>query len=1086
MITTELKVFMDCGSELLPSVKITQKNVPECLDPSCNVDTYKGQINEFDDDPEIKEIYESLGLACTVSSEYSPEYVQVFSRKDAGSREWSQLGSDIEGDLSGALVSISSDGKTVSVGANRIIDDRQRSGVRVYEAEDVDGGTGWMQVGPALDDEAEWDISGSSISISSDGQTVAICALALNTEDGASRHARVYTLMRNESTWLSSEVIHEDAGGENECSLSGDGKTLAVRATRDDTNSQEVKVFVRDDHGTTGTWQRRGQPFISEAEGDCHPCSISLSYDGQTIAIGTPGKLTSKSDSVKRILQGSAVALVKDQRVHSSTADVFTRRLRDQPKRERSLQGQACNQHILSASFCLSAGYLSGASLGVGDPCMNICVASFAEDLDCPSLQNCASQHCPSSCIDELDTWLSCLLQESGFECPLSGGYGSTSAPSSVYQPASLPPSNDAASTLVRVYRIIESDWNQVGEDITCKADDCIVSLSSSGTMVTVVSPWKDADGGVPWHVRVFGIEDTEKYPSSAPSLKPSATFRPSLEPSSYPTISPTSYWATLSWTQDGIAIVGDASSDESGKSVAISGDRTTLAIGSPGKLRNADRAGHVNVYYKTFSESSNWHWELGETFEGAALGDGFGWSLSLSDNGRTIAIGASSWSKDRPGYTRVYSRSSDEFATSWTQLGEDIVGEALGELSGTSVSLSADGKTVATLFSGGKSIGVGAPEKGGSGGHVRVDLYDEITATWTQVGQKIDAGNEYDAAGRSMSLSADGKAVAIGIAYDDGGKDTFALGAYWNDEDGNDEYSGHVRIYQLVGDDTQQFKWEQLGQDLDGEDKNDQFGYSVSLSGETEAGGKAVAVGAVYNDGNGEDSGHVRVFEFDAVDSRWRQLGQTLTGDATGDKFGISVSLSTDGKTLAIGANGNDANGDASGHVRVYRSVLSMGSSIRWVQIGSDIVGDSEYDNSGHSVAISTDGKTVAIGSPGSDSNGNDSGQVRVFQTNDPPMFTSSTPDNSSQPTQSLALSPGSSTSSSQLMLGIEALPRVCQTEQECGRRREVMGLSGFYPGEHKDFGCFSQNGALFWGVGGTTEQNGLPLKGKKERVWC
>jgi len=150
------------------------------------------------------------------------------------------------------------------------------------------------------------------------------------------------------------------------------------------------------------------------------------------------------------------------------------------------------------------------------------------------------------------------------------------------------------------------------------------------------------------------------------------------------------------------------------------------------------------------------------------------------------------------------------------------------------------------------------------------------------------------------------------------------------------------------------------------------------------------------------------------------------------------------------------------------------MGSSIRWVQIGSDIVGDSEYDNSGHSVAISTDGKTVAIGSPGSDSNGNDSGQVRVFQTNDPPMFTSSTPDNSSQPTQSLALSPGSSTSSSQLMLGIEALPRVCQTEQECGRRREVMGLSGFYPGEHKDFGCFSQNGALFWGVGGTTEQNG------------
>ena len=53
---------------------------------------------------------------------------------------------------------------------------------------------------------------------------------------------------------------------------------------------------------------------------------------------------------------------------------------------------------------------------------------------------------------------------------------------------------------------------------------------------------------------------------------------------------------------------------------------------------------------------------------------------------------------------------------------------------------------------------------------------------------------------------------------------------------------------------------WRQLGGDIDGEAANDFSGSSVSLS----SNGNIVAIGAPLNDGNGTDSGHVRVFKFE------------------------------------------------------------------------------------------------------------------------------------------------------------------------------------------------------------------------------
>ena len=221
------------------------------------------------------------------------------------------------------------------------------------------------------------------------------------------------------------------------------------------------------------------------------------------------------------------------------------------------------------------------------------------------------------------------------------------------------------------------------------------------------------------------------------------------------------------------MAIAGDSADDKAGISVAISGDGRTLAVGAPGKyysdsysVGKYDRPGYVKVYYKQF-DLSGWKWKLVETFTGNEVGDKFGTAVSMSEDGKTLAIGSPGYyaNDDRPGYTRVYIREDDK----WVQLGEDIEGEAVGDRSGWSVSLSSDGKTVA----------IGAKSNDGNGdnsGHVRVytvvesDGDSSNVASWKQVGQDIDGEAEGDHSGQSVSLSADGRTVAIGAAGNDGG----------------------------------------------------------------------------------------------------------------------------------------------------------------------------------------------------------------------------------------------------------------------------------------------------------------------------
>jgi hypothetical protein len=164
---------------------------------------------------------------------------------------------------------------------------------------------------------------------------------------------------------------------------------------------------------------------------------------------------------------------------------------------------------------------------------------------------------------------------------------------------------------------------------------------------------------------------------------------------------------------------------------------------------------------------------------------------------------------------------------------------------------------------------------------------------------------------------------------------------------------------------------WTQLGSDIDGEADSDNSGWSVSLNDA----GDRVAIGAYYNDGNGTNAGHTRVYAYS--DNAWTQLGSDIDGEDGGDEFGWSVSLDADGDRVAIGARYADAPnaGGNAGHVRLYAY-----SDNAWTQLGSDIDGEAGSDNSGYSVSLNDAGDRVAIGAPYNDDNGTNSGHARVY----------------------------------------------------------------------------------------------------------
>lgn len=380
---------------------------------------------------------------------------------------------------------------------------------------------------------------------------------------------------------------------------------------------------------------------------------------------------------------------------------------------------------------------------------------------------------------------------------------------------------------------------------------------------------------------------------------------------------------------QIGENIVGEASGDRSGWSVSTSSDGTVVAIGAYLNDDNGSMSGHVRVY-----RNINDAWvQLGQDIEGDSSGDHSGYSVSLSANGEILAIGSprKNISGSNAGHVRVFAYNA--VADEWSQLGSSLDNGVSGDRFGFSVSLSADGNTLA--------IGAPTHDPGGlSGGLLsagQVRIYNYLAEDWVQVGETIFGEEPFDELGQNLSISADGSIIAIGAGGSGAGN-------------GN-----KLKLYQNI-DNT----WVQLGNTIIPETTEEELGYAITLS----ADGTTVAAGISYNE-NGVNLGKTRVYQLN--ENNWSKIGEDIDTAI----FPRSVSLSYDGGTVAIGIpNANT--------VKVFEYTSSS-----WSQIGNDIVGENDGDFNGCSVSLSDDGNIIAVGAYSFDQNGTDKGLVRVFDFN-------------------------------------------------------------------------------------------------------
>jgi hypothetical protein len=386
---------------------------------------------------------------------------------------------------------------------------------------------------------------------------------------------------------------------------------------------------------------------------------------------------------------------------------------------------------------------------------------------------------------------------------------------------------------------------------------------------------------------------------------------------------------------------------------------------------------------------------QLGADIDGITFEEQSGSSVSLSSNGRILAIGAPSNGYNfSEGRARIFDLNTNVTPNQWIQRGLDIVGTAYGVLSGSSVSISSDGNSVA----------IGAPITGtGYNGSVRVYYWNTAVTpnVWTLRGQAmvITGGNGNDA-GHSVSLSSDGNIVAFGSPDQDDS-------VYGGD-------CGKTYVYEW---NSALSNWEQRGTDISGLGTSENSGWSVSLSSD----GNTLAIGAKFlgqarvydwdttssdweqrgsnvgvaavtglgqltsvslssSNGNTLAIGNgiqrkVRVYDWNTDSYNWEQRGTINAPDGDGI-FGSSVYLSSDGNSIAIGAPESDG---YKGRVRVYDWNTTI-SPNAWTQRGLVITGEANNDQSGRAINLSSDGNTLAIGATQNTGAGLRKGHTRVY----------------------------------------------------------------------------------------------------------
>lgn len=460
----------------------------------------------------------------------------------------------------------------------------------------------------------------------------------------------------------------------------------------------------------------------------------------------------------------------------------------------------------------------------------------------------------------------------------------------------------------------------------------------------------------------------------------------------------------------------GGALPGHTGSTVAISRDGNTIAVGAPHESSGATgingnqhdesayNAGAVYVYTRA---GARWSQQAYVKASNTGGGDYFGSSVVLSADGNTMGV-AAHWeasaatgvngnqadnSIPQAGAVYIFTRSGGR----WTQqaylkasnTGEKSEGEALvgggdGDQFGFSLALSADGNTLAVGAVGEDSIATGingnqADNAAVSAGAVYV--FRRAGNTWSQQAYVKPMTPAMFAAGDlfgfSLGLSADGSTLAVGV-YDEGGSSRQINGPV----DGMRGGSGAAYVFTRTGATWAQQAYIKTSIAEGG----DSWGVSLSLSDD----GNTLALGSVDEDCKATgvnppgcdtdqptDLSTGAVAIFGRSGTAWAQQA-ILKSSNTGieDWFGVKLGLSGDGQTLAVtaanedsaaqGINGRQDDDSASEAGAVY---LFTRSGNTWAQQAYVKSSNNEaFDEFGNSVSMSRDGRTFVVGARGED----------------------------------------------------------------------------------------------------------------------
>jgi len=449
---------------------------------------------------------------------------------------------------------------------------------------------------------------------------------------------------------------------------------------------------------------------------------------------------------------------------------------------------------------------------------------------------------------------------------------------------------------LVKVYHLDDTNlkWKQLGEDLAGKnANDFFgwsIDLSEEGRVLAISAALSGEDSKQFGHVSIYEL-------------------------------------AEEGWAQRGRDLIGRYG-DHQGESVSLSAHGKTVAIGSTFNDDNGANSGRAMVYQ--WCEIELDYKQVENYLSGEAAGDLFGVSVDISADAMTLVVGSPA---NKEGYAKVYKYKYENSMVVWNQIGQTFMGEASGDGFGGVVRLSGDALILA--ISAGRN-----DDNGEDSGQIVLYKWNDDSSSYNQLGEAINGAAAGDELGRPgsgdvpLDLSLDGKYVAVGGKYHSGN---------------NGIHSGHVRIF-ILGSDRSELK--ELIQEFFGENANDYFGSSVSLSED----GNVLAIAAP-----GDGPGTVKVFSRGDESSEYKQLGRSIVGDEEGDQFGKSLFLSANGLTLAIGSPFAK-----SGLVRVFRL---DDIDNEWKQVGEDFIGNGDYF--GFSVALSRQGNVLAISAPLGDKGG-------------------------------------------------------------------------------------------------------------------